>query len=99
MELERRSDDSTRRLVDIVTEQNGKVLTTLAEHTVQLKTMEAAVEEVKESTETLKNSVNEIRLQRAVEKGMMKGWLAASAALGGFIAWALDHLSLKRIFK
>jgi hypothetical protein len=99
MELERRSDDSTRRLVDIVTEQNGKVLTTLAEHTVRLKTMEAAVEEVKESTETLKNSVNEIRLQRAVEKGMMKGWLAASALLGGFIAWALEHLNIKGLFK
>jgi hypothetical protein len=99
MESERRSDDITRRLFEVVTEQNKEVLTTLAEHTVQLRTMENAVEEMKESTETVKESVNEIRLQRAVEKGMMKGWLAASAALGGFIAWALEHLNIKGFFK
>jgi hypothetical protein len=99
MESERRSDDGTRRLVDIVTEQNGKVLTTLAEHSVQLKTMEATTESLKESIADVKESVDEIRIQRAAEKGMMKGWLAASAALGGFIAWALDHLSFKGIFK
>ena len=74
-------------------------MTVLAEHTVQLKTMEAAVDELKESTEAVKESVGEIRLQRAVEKGMMKGWVAAAAALGGFVAWALEHLNLKGFFK
>ena len=54
---------------------------------------------MRETTETVKESVNEIRLQRAVEKGMMKGWLAASAALGGLIAWALEHLNFKGLFK
>jgi hypothetical protein len=99
MEAERRSDDTTRRLVEIVTHQNNEVLTTLATHTVQLKTLEADTKELKESTEALKESMDEMRLQRAVEKGMMKGWLAASAALGGFIAWALEHLNIKGFFK
>ena len=99
MEPERRTDENTRRLIDIVTEQNGKIMTSLTEHTVQLKTMEAAVDELKESTESVKETVNEIRLQRAAEKGLMKGWLAASAALGGFIAWVLDHLNIRGFFK
>ena len=99
MEAERRTDDVTRRLIDVVTEQNSKVLTTLAEHTVQLKAVETTTEELKEATEAVKSSVEEIRLQRAVEKGLMKGWLAASAALGGFIAWALEHLNFKGLFK
>ena len=99
MEVERRIDDVTRRLIDVVTEQNSKVLTTLAEHTIQLKAVETTTEELKEATESVKNSVEEIRLQRAVEKGMMKGWLAAAAALGGFIAWTLEHLNVKGFFK
>ena len=99
MEGERRNDDITRRLFEVVTEQNKEVLTTLTEHTMQLRTMEAATEDLKEATEAVKKSVDEIRLQRAVEKGMMKGWLAASAALGGFIAWALEHLNFKGLFK
>jgi hypothetical protein len=99
MESERRSDDITRRLFEVVTEQNKEVLTTLAEHSVQLRTLEGAAEEMKESTETVKKSVDEIRLQCAVEKGMMKGWLAASAALGSFIAWSLEHLNFKGLFK
>jgi methylaspartate ammonia-lyase len=99
MESERRNDDITRRLFDVVTEQNREALTTLAEHTVQLRTIESAVDELRESTETVKKSVDEIRLQRAVEKGMMKGWLAASAALGALFTWFLDHLDIKGFFK
>jgi hypothetical protein len=99
MGYERRGDEITRRLFDVVTEQNKEVLTTLAEHTIQLKTMEAATEKLKESTETVKKSVDEIRLQRAVEKGMMKGWLAASAALGALFTWFLEHLNVKGFFK
>jgi hypothetical protein len=99
MEAERRSDEGTRRLIEIVTDQNKEVLTTLATHTMQLKTLEADTKALKESTEAMKESMDEIRLQRAVEKGMMKGWLAASAALGGFIAWALEHLNIKGLFK
>ena len=44
MEAERRNDDITRRLFEVVSEQNKEVLTTLTEHTMQLRTLEAAVE-------------------------------------------------------
>ncbi|MDR1510667.1 MAG: hypothetical protein LBS53_13640 [Synergistaceae bacterium] len=99
MEDEQHNDDTMRRLICIVEEQNGKVITTLTEHSVRLKTMETAVEELKESIDSVRETVDEIRLQRAAERGVMKGWLAASAALGGFIAWALEHVSLKGLFK
>jgi hypothetical protein len=99
VEAERHSDEVTKQLVEVVTCQNKEVLTNLADHTARLKIVEATAEDIKESLETLKNSMDEIRLQRATEKGMMKGWIAASAALGALFAWVLEHLNIKELFK